>query len=393
MFSKKREEKTRCGERAALCKAACIEMFSKKREEKTRCGERAALCKAACIALLASNLLSAGCSSEDKKTSKERLIVYDWSFSDLPEFHSKFIEKYPDLPPKIPILAEDEEAFAKAKSGFPFDVIHPCSQFFQLYVENGLIQPLDTSRIAGWNDLAPSFVEAGKINGVQYFMPYDWGYESILVRTDKVRTVPESWSDLWNPEYRGHLALLETADSAHIFTSQSLGLDPWNTTPEQDQQIQEKLVELKPNLLTYWTDFSEIKTLITSGDAWIASNVWNDAYADLYAEGVPVKYITPKEGRIGWICGYAISSKTKNLDMAYDYLNALLDPDSHAAFGNTYAYGVSSKTALSRMNPEKVKIMQLDDLDIQSRTVFYKSWNEEQRKSITKRWIHFQAAP
>ena len=368
-------------------------MFSKKREEKTRCGERAALCKVVCIALLASNLLSAGCSSEEKKTSKERLIVYDWSFSDLPEFHSKFIEKYPDLPPKIPILAEDAEAYGKIKAGFVFDVVHPCSQFFALYAENGLIQPLDTSRIERWNDLAPSLVETGKINGVQYFMPYDWGYESILVRTDKVKDIPDSWEDLWDPQYKGHVALFDSADSTQVVTSLVLGFDPWNTTPEQNDQISEKLKALKPNLLTYWTDFNEVQQLISSGDAWISANVWNDAYANLQAKDFPVEYITPKEGMLCWMCGYAISSKTKNLDMAYDYLNALLDPESHAAFGNMYAYGVASKAALARMDQKQVQLMQLDKLDIQKRTVFYKSWTEEQRKDIAERWNNFKAAP
>ena len=118
----------------------------------------------------------------------------------------------------------------------------------------------------------------------------------------------------------------------------------------------------------------------------MAASVWNDAYAGLKEEGVPVKYITPKEGRIGWMCAYAISRTTEHEDMAYDYLNAILDPDSQAAFGNTYAYGVSSKVALARMDQTKVKMMELDDLNLQDRTVFYKDWTVEQRKGINERW-------
>lgn len=360
--------------------------------------------------LFVAGLLAVGCSSDTEqspagkkkqvtektptaeKASSAPLIIYDWSGYELPEFHQKFTEKYPDQAPRYAFFGTDEEGYGKAKSGFDFDVVHPCTQFFRLYAESGLLQPLDTSRIAHWDDLAPSLAEAGKVDGVQYFMPYDWGYESILVRTDKVKKIPESWADLWDPQYAGHVALFEAADANHIVTALSLGMDPWNTTPEQNEQIKQKLMEIKPNILTYWADFTEVKQLLASGDVWMASNVWNDGYASLEADGVPVEYITPKEGRIGWMCAYAIASDTKNVDMAYDYLNALLDPESQAKFGDEYAYGVSSDAALARMNPEKVKMMELDNPDLQSRTVFYKDWTEEQRKDINNRWSQIKAA-
>ena len=145
-------------------------MLSKETKKKRHCVEWAAICKVACVVLLISNLVLAGCSSEEKKTSKERLIVYDWSMTDQPEFHSKFLEKYPDIPPKITYLADEAEAYGKIKAGFSFDLVHPCSQFFELFAENGLIQPLDTSRIERWGDLAPSLVKLGNISGKQYIV-------------------------------------------------------------------------------------------------------------------------------------------------------------------------------------------------------------------------------
>jgi spermidine/putrescine transport system substrate-binding protein len=342
------------------------------------------------------SLFVSGCSQEEKKLvssqnqgkqdERTQLAIFDWAGYELPEFHHKFTEKYPDSPPQFTFFPTDEEGYSKAMGGLDFDLVHPCTQFFRFYAKSGLLQPLDTSRIEHWNDLSPALVEAGKVDGVQYFLPYDWGYESLLVRTDKVKKIPDSWADLWDPSYAGHIALYKAADANHIITAMSLGLDPWKTTPGQHLEIMQKLIELKTNALAYWSDFAEAKQLVASGDIWVAANVWNDAYASLKEEGVPVKYITPKEGRIGWMCAYAISRKTKHKDMAYDYLNALLDPDSQASFGNAYAYGVSSRAALARMDQKKVKMMQLDDLNLQDRTVFYKDWTVEQRKGINARW-------
>jgi spermidine/putrescine transport system substrate-binding protein len=349
--------------------------------------------KAALFAVLLASF--AGCSPENgnNKTSKPAapLVIFDWSGYELPEFHAKFTEQHPDQPPKFAFFATDEEGYGKAMSGFEFDIVHPCTQFFRLYAKSGLLQPLDTSKIKRWSELSPTLVEAGKVDGVQYFLPYDWGYESILVRTDKVDRLPESWADLWDERYKGHVAMFEAADANHIVTALALGFDPWKTTPEQNEQIKQKLMAIKPNLLTYWADFTEVKQLVASGDVWVAANVWNDGYVSLKNDGVPVQYITPKEGRIGWQCAYAISSKTKNADMAYDYLNALLEPEAQAAFGNNYGYGVSSRAALAKMKPDLVQAMQLDDPELQKRTVYYKDWTEEQRKGITDRWSQIKA--
>ena len=81
----------------------------------------------------------------------------------------------------------------------------------------------------------------GDFDGQQYFVPWDWGYESILVRTDKVDQVPASWADLWNPEYAGRLSVPDSAEVVFVMAALAAGIpDPWNTTPEQDEADQAK---------------------------------------------------------------------------------------------------------------------------------------------------------
>ena len=47
------------------------------------------------------------------------------------------------------------------------------------------------------------FKELGQFDGKQYFIPYDWGYSSILYRTDLAPEAGESWEALLDPEYSG----------------------------------------------------------------------------------------------------------------------------------------------------------------------------------------------
>lgn len=321
------------------------------------------------------------------------LVVLEWSGYELPEFWQPFADAHADKKVDFSFFAEDPEAYAKMQTGFNNDLVHPCASWWQLYVDAGLVQPIDTSRLKNFKGILPDLAKEGQFNGKQYFIPWDWGYESILVRTDKVTEMPDSWADLWDPQYAGHVALWDSGEANHAIAALALGLDPWKTTPEQDQQIKQKLIEIKPNLVTYWVDFTEIPQLVSSGDAWLIANAWQDAYTSIAAEGTPVDYITPKEGRLGWVCGYGISSKSANVDLAYDYIDALIDVQSMANLANEYAYGAANGDALPLIDENYVKLMQLDQPDLISRTVFYQSLTQEQQESFTSMWAEVKAAP
>lgn len=321
------------------------------------------------------------------------LTLVEWSGYELPEFWPAFAEKHADIAPEYKFFVEDAEAYTIVESGFPYDLVHPCTNYWQLYVDAGLIQPIDTARLSNWSGVRPELAALGQFNGQQYFVPWDWGFESILVRTDKVTTIPQSWGDLWNPEYAGHVSLFDSGESNHIMTALSLGFDPWNTTPEQDAQIKQKLMELKPNLLNYWADFTELNQLVASGDIWVAANAWNDAYVSAVDAGVPVEYITPKEGRLGWVCGLALSAKSQNVDLAYDYLDAIIAPEPMAYLSNEYGYGAANADAIPLTDPAFVDLFQLDDPSVLDTTIFYRPLTEAQREAFTGAWTEIQAAP
>lgn len=331
--------------------------------------------------------------SASSSSAKGNLVVLEWAGYELPQFHEPFTAQYPQTKVDYSFFSEDAEAFAKLQSGFNVDLMHPCSPWWGLYVEQGLVQPIDTSKLTHFAELDPKMVAMGQFDGKQYFIPWDWGYESIIVRTDKVKTLPQSWADLANPEYAGHLAIWDSGEANHIIAALALGFDPWNTTAEQDEQIKQWLIALKPNLLTYWVDFSELAQQVGSGDVWVASNAWADTYTSLLDQNVPVEYITPKEGRLGFVCGFGVSSQTKNLDQALAYMDAVIAAPSMANFSNEYGYGSANTTALPLIEPEIVKLFSMDDPTAIENTVFYKPLTQAQRQKITTMWNDVKAAP
>ncbi len=158
------------------------------------------------------------------------------------------------------------------------------------------------------------------------------------------------------------------------------------------RQIKQKLIDLKPNVLTYWSDSTELSQMIASGDVWVAASVWTDTYGQLLADGIPVEYIQPAEGRLGWVCGFGISSNAQAPDLAYDYLDAILDPESSANLSNQFYYGTSNRKAFELVDPEIVKLFHLDDPEVLQQTVFYQTMSAEHRKIITEIWDEVKAA-
>lgn len=344
-------------------------------------------------------ILSACAGASQEQTSPttdklpESITILEWAGYDDPSFFEPFTQKNPTSNVDFSYFADDAEAYSKIHSGFEVDMIHPCSPWIGEYVRAGLIQPIDTSRLENWSNINPTLAKIGQIDGVQYFVPWDFGIEGILVRTDKVDQVPDSWNDLWDPAYKGHVSMLDIGESAWITTAVALGIDPYNTTEEQQAEIKQRLIDLKPNLLNYWADATELTSLMASGDIWVASNGWVESYLALRDEDVPVSFITPQEGALGFVCGYVITSGAKNLDLVYDYLNAVTSPQSMANMSNSLGYGPSNQAAIPFLDAGFVKEFKLDDPSYLTNTIFYQPIDNNQRELFTNIWSEVKAAP
>jgi spermidine/putrescine transport system substrate-binding protein len=316
------------------------------------------------------------------------LIMLDWASYEAPDYWTTFAKEYPDVKVDFSFMSESADAYAKMKSGFKADTVHPCSNFWKIMADENMLAPLDTSKMTNWKDINPSLAAQGAFNGKQYWAPYDWGFESILVRKDLVKKVPESWADLWDPQYKGHIAFFDSGETAHIVASRVLGFDPWKTTPEQDAQIKQKLLELMPNVLTIWSSQTELEQMIASGDVWVAASAWNASYINMLNQGLDVVYLNPKEGRMGYLCGFAIPATSTNYDLALAMIDAYLNPESQAKFANDMGYGISNNAALPMVKIDSAALagLGMDNPDIVSKTTFYQYLTPEQRQAWTDVW-------
>lgn len=320
------------------------------------------------------------------------LTILDWSGYDNPDYFATFSEAHPDVSLERAIMEQDVDALTKVKSGLAADLVHPCSNYYRQWVDEGLVQPVDTAKLTHWAGIDPRLAELGRLDGKQYFVPWDWGFDSILVNTDKVPEVPDSWADLWDPAFAGKLSMSDMPDYNHAAAALALGFeDPWNTTPEEDAQIKAKLKALQPNILAYWGDGTELAQQIQSGDVWVGGNAWPDAYTLLAQEGQSVAYAKPKEGRLSWVCGYGISAKAGDLELAHAYIDAMIAPQAMAAFIDEFGFGAANREAIPLADPANVARLELDKPELLERAVFYAPISAARRDAMVAAWDEVKA--
>ena len=225
------------------------------------------------------------------------LSVLEWAYYEVPEMWVEFGLEHPEVEVTFNFGADDPEIFAKTLAGSGEDIIHLYTPFLQFYVDEGLVQPIDTSKLANWDKIPQGFADSCTIDDVVYCVPWDWGFASILYRTDKIPDGVDSWTALFDEQYAGHISMFDDGPSAVAVSTYILGYDEQNLSDAQLDEIKQMWLDQANLNLFYWGDEASLEAGFTSEDIWIAY-AWNGAYYRLLSAGVPVDYIDPSEGRI-----------------------------------------------------------------------------------------------
>lgn len=260
------------------------------------------------------------------------LLVFDYSGFEDPAFHSGYAETH-GTPPSFTFFGDEEEAFQKLRSGFRADVSHVCAGSVTKWVESGILEPWDTSRISAWGDLNADLTGTDVADAAEdvFFIPSDFGSTAIAYNTDEVPAEDVASLDVFkNPEYEGRLTLPDNVDDAYALAYLATGTTDWtDATDEQFEAASAWLREVHPNLRTYWVDPAELAQLLATGEVLVAW-AWNETVPTMAEEGFPIGFQRePEEGSSLWLCGYVnLKDGEGSEDKAYDFMNALLHPSS-----------------------------------------------------------------
>ncbi len=194
-----------------------------------------------------------GAASQSQSAVPEpnELTVLEWAGYEAPDFWTDFASANPDTDVQFEFGINDADILSLMEAGSEADVFHFYTGWQQFYVDEGLVQPIDTSKLTNWDKVPDEFKAMGQIDGVQYYVPWDWGFTSILYNTEKVDEVT-SWDALFNPDYDQHISMWDDGPAAVTVSSYINGWDETAITDEQLATIEQDWKDQKPLNLHYW---------------------------------------------------------------------------------------------------------------------------------------------
>ncbi|HZR91757.1 MAG TPA: ABC transporter substrate-binding protein [Gaiellaceae bacterium] len=209
------------------------------------------------------------------------------------------------------------------------------------------VVPINIGLIPSWKDFLPAFKSPphNTVGGKHYGVSLQWGPNTLLYNTRKVKPAPTSWSAIYSPRYKGKVSIpnnpIQIADAALYLmkTRPALGIkDPYELTKAQFDATVSLLKQQKPLVKRYWNYASDQIQDFKNGDAVIGAT-WPYQTLTLQAAKVPVKELIPKEGATGWADTWMLAAKAPHPNCAYLWMRYVTTPQVQAkqaiVFGET----------------------------------------------------------
>ena len=345
------------------------------------------------LALLMTLAFAASCS---KKTPTLNLLVWE-GYAD-PSFVKSFEEQH-HCKVSASYMGSSDELVAKLRGGSAgnYDVISPSSDVATSIAAAELAAPLDLSKLPSYNQLSPQLTSLPLVHvkGAVYGAPFMWGPDPLLYDTTVFTKPPDTWNVLWDPKYRGKISVWDDLSTIYM-AAQVLGFDKpdpsqlYNLTDDQLEAVKKKLLELKPNIRKMWSTGGELTNLFQNHEI-VASMGWPLMTNQLRKINFPIGETIPKENTTGWIDHLMITSASANKDLAYEFLEYMIEAKTQKQVTDVTGYTPANPQSAQFMTPEQVKNLHLDDVDNYQKHLYF--WeNVPRRAKYNEIWNEVKAA-
>lgn len=232
----------------------------------------------------------------------------------------------------------------QAGKGAAYSVIYPTDYMVAKMLELKLLQQLDLSRIQGLENIVPRFQSSAHDPGNRYHVPISWGTTGLIYNSAKLKSAPIDWSYLWmqRQTLSGRMTLINDTREVMGATLRSLGHSYNSTNPKEIKQAYEKLVLLKPSIASFTTD--AWRDQLIAGDLLIAMGYSADAMAVTLANP-DLKYVIPSSGTSLWRDTMVIPKTAPNPDVAYAWINYVLQPSVAAQMTERLNFATPNQSA------------------------------------------------
>lgn len=272
-----------------------------------------------------------------------------------------------------------------------YDVVLINSAYTAQAQAEGLIGPIDTSKITNFDDLDPALVNNEDLNpgGELHGVPWTWGLTSIAVNTNDFPQMPTSLSVLWDPAWKGRVSVRDDGLEAVQFAAMATGQNLNEITDLE--AVKARLTELLPQITTFWSSENDWNQFMAAGDFAVAT-YWSGSASRSIAKGLPVAFVVPEEGALGWLDGLSVPSSSEHKDAAHAFIDWMVSPDFYVKWDAEGAPATSNTRAAAALPESSFNRRVLGDPATVAKVQFMKPVSDENREVYLKLWQDLKAA-
>lgn len=249
-------------------------------------------------------------------------------------------EKQTGCKVNVKIGNTSDEMVALMKTG-QYDLVSASGDATLRLIFGGDVAPVNTALVPNYATIYDFLKNRAwnSVNGKMYGIPHGWGANLLMWNTDIVKPDPTSWGAVFDPNspYRGKVTAYDSpiyiADAALYLmkTKPELGIkNPYALDQKQFDAAVNLLKQQRANVGEYWADYTKEVQAFESGNSVIGTTwqvIANLVEAD---KKVTIKATVPVEGATGWSDTWMISSKSRNPNCAYKWMDWIVSPQVNA---------------------------------------------------------------
>lgn len=247
-----------------------------------------------------------------------------------------------------------------------------------LAVQEGLLERLNSTNIPNLAKITP-----GAIHMEGMWANYVQPWQGIAYNTKALPKGVSSWAELWEPRFKGRVilpSLQNTEGIANLFMAAQLQTGKPAVEAQKDPAAGfTKLVALKPNLLTIYTQMPQAFNLLEQGEAWAIAGALSSFALFRKANGAPIDLAAPKEGIFASPSGICAVKGGPNAELAFAYINEMLGAEMQSKLvGPTFSLPTNRDVPTPAAVPKGVEVIPTDWANVaKNRNDWIKRWDRD----------------
>ena len=297
-------------------------------------------------------LFAVGLTASATAAPTKNLNIYCWS-EYIPQPIIDQFSKETGVKVTVENYASNEEMLSKlAAGGGEYDIIQPSEYVIEALVKEKVLHPLDRSKIPNLKNIDPQFLNQPFDLGNKFSVPFMAGTVGIVVNNDLVKDDIRSYVDVFKPENKGKIVVLDDAREIVTWALLANGLNINQITDKSLNKIKPTLEQWLPLVKVY--DSDSPKTALLNGDVALGV-VWGGEGAILLNKNKKFRWVVPSEGTHLFIDSLAIPKTAKNVQNAEAFMNFILRPEISKQISDEFPYLNPNTAARKLMSKQQLE--------------------------------------